>query len=89
VLPALPEKETGSPLREHLVLHTNGNGPLGLHMGPWMLITKDRNNTKQPELYNLADDLAETSDLAAKHPKKVKELAETLKKLQDNGRSRL
>jgi arylsulfatase A-like enzyme len=57
-------------------------------MGPWMLITKDRNNTQQPELYNLAEDLAETKDLAAEYPEKVKELSGVLKKAQDSGRSR-
>jgi arylsulfatase A-like enzyme len=88
MLPALLGKKTDSPLRQHLVLHTNGNGPLGLRMGPWMLITKDRNNTQQPELYNLAEDLAETKDLAAEYPEKVKELSGVLKKAQDSGRSR-
>jgi arylsulfatase A-like enzyme len=88
VLPALLGKKTDGPLRQHLVLHTNGSGPLGLRMGPWMLITKHRSNIKQPELYNLVEDLAETNDLAAKYPEKVKELGEVLKKVQDSGRSR-
>ncbi len=42
----------------------------------------------QVELFNLADDLGETNDLAAKMPDKVKELSELLKEQQEKGRSR-
>ena len=86
--PAFLGKKTNKLMRQSLVLHTNGNGPLGLRMGCLMLITGDRNNTKPAQLYNLAEDLAEANDLAAKYPEKVKELGADLKKLQDNGRSR-
>jgi len=45
-----------------------------VRMGPWKLyVAKDRT-----ELYNLADDLGEKTDLAAKHTERVKELGELL-----------
>lgn len=88
LLPAFLGKAADGPLRPHLVLHSNGKGPLALRMGPWMLVTRNRNNTKQAELYNLAEDLAETNDLAAKLPDKVAELGAVLKKLQTDARSR-
>ncbi len=85
-LPALLGKTAAT--RDHLVLHTNGGGPLGLRSGPWMLITKGRKNATPPELYNVADDLSETRNLANQYPERVKELDDRLKKLQDAGRSR-
>ncbi|MCU0980900.1 MAG: arylsulfatase [Pirellulaceae bacterium] len=40
------------------------------------------------ELYNLAEDLSETTNIAAAHPELVAELAAKLQSLKDNGRSR-
>ena len=85
-LPVLLEQDASA--RDHLVLHTNGGGPLGLRSGPWMLITRNRKNTAQPELYNLSEDLAETKDLAKQSPERVKALSGALTKIQDAGRSR-
>ena len=45
-------------------------------------------NNPQPQLYNLGDDLGETRNLAEQNPEKVKELAASLNKLRDTGRSR-
>ncbi len=41
-----------------------------------------------PQLYNLAFDLSETNNLAAKDPAKVKELSDALEKIRAAGRSR-
>ncbi|MDQ1257746.1 MAG: hypothetical protein QG656_2352, partial [Candidatus Hydrogenedentes bacterium] len=87
-LPVFLGEKTEQPIRDRLVLHTNGDGPLGLRLGPWMLVTHKRNVTKNAELYNLDDDLAETTDLAAKHPDKLNELAAELGRLQNGARSR-
>jgi len=40
------------------------------------------------ELYNLADDLGETTNLAAQHPERVKAMTELLQKIRAEGRSR-
>jgi arylsulfatase A len=45
-------------------------------------------HTQPGELYNLADDLAERSNLYTQQPDKVRELATLLNKYQDEGRSR-
>ncbi|MCX5758585.1 MAG: arylsulfatase [Candidatus Hydrogenedentes bacterium] len=88
VLPALLGKKHGVPVRDHLVLHTNGGGPLGLRSGRWMLITKDRENNQEPELYDLLEDLAETKNVAKQHPEQVKALGEMLNHIQNSGHSR-
>ncbi len=44
--------------------------------GDWKLIRTKRNILpEQYELYNLADDIGETTDLSTKHPERVRELA--------------
>lgn len=88
MLPALLGEETKQPLRDHLVLHTNGKGPLGLRKGPWMLVTRDRANSKETELYNLSDDLSEKNNVARQHPEDVKALSQQLKDIQQKERTR-
>jgi arylsulfatase A-like enzyme len=85
LLPALLAEKPEKPCRPHLVLH-GGGGRLAIRQGPWKLIPGP--GEKGGELYNLADDLAETKDLAAANPEKVKELAALLKQMQEAGRSR-
>jgi len=95
ILPALlGESKTG---RDHIVEHA---GALSLIKGQWKYIepskgpkiNKNTNtemgNDPQPQLYNLADDIGEKRNLADQNPKKVEELADFLKKIRDQGRSR-
>jgi arylsulfatase A-like enzyme len=95
VLPALlGESKSG---RDHIVEHA---GSLSLISGRWKYIEPgsgpriNRNtntelgNDPQPQLYDLADDIGETRNLASRHPEKVTELANLLKKIRDRGRSR-
>jgi arylsulfatase len=51
--------------------HENGRA---VRMGQWKLVAYSRTPDKW-ELYNLAEDLTETKDLAAKYPDRVKEMA--------------
>src|SRR5699024_600213 len=44
--------------------------------------------SSQPQLYNLKKDLGETQNVASKYPKKVKQMAQTLKKIVKTGKSR-
>ena len=90
----LGESKTG---RDHLIEHA---GVLSLRQGPWKYIEAGkvpkkfvRANTESGQasagqLFNLADDLGETKDLAAEQRDKVRELAEQLAKLRSQGRSR-
>ena len=91
VLPALlGEKREG---RDHLV---EQGGPMAIRKGLWKYIPRmNPKKAKNPtpaagagELYNLADDLGEEKNLAAKQPEKVKELSELLRKVREEGRSR-
>jgi len=92
VLGALLE---GKPGRDHAVFHNGGTaGPFAIRQGPWKYLPgaaggADPKSKKKkagaeagPQLYNLADDPAETKNLAAAHPDKVKELAELLAKVR-------
>lgn len=53
-------------------------------------IMKDKNmqtgNSKLPQLYNLKDDIGETNNLATIYPDKVKELADLLTKIEEEGK---
>jgi arylsulfatase A-like enzyme len=70
--------------------------------GDWKLITglgsggfskpkriKPGPDDPQGQLYNLAEDLGETTNLYAKHPEIVARLTTELKKVVDDGRSRM
>jgi len=83
--------------RDHLIEHA---GPLSLIQGDWKYIEPNngpkvnRNvnielgNDPKPQLYNLREDLGEKNNLAEQQPEKVKQMAEALKKLRDDGRTR-
>jgi len=86
-LPALLAEKPDKPCRDQLVMHSGGGG-LAVRKGPWKLIPEPGMMAKGPELYNLEDDLAETTSLADKMPEKVKELAALLKEVREKGRSR-
>jgi arylsulfatase A-like enzyme len=94
LLPALLGE---SPLgRDLLVEHA---AVLALRQGPWKLIEPGRGpevfaNTgtesgqaAAPRLYNLAEDVGETKDVAARHPAKVQELRDRLETIRRQGRS--
>jgi arylsulfatase A-like enzyme len=70
-----------------------GNGIFSIRSGPWKLVKSDGSEknatvkTKHDQLYNLADDLSESKDLAAEHPERVKEMSALLEKIITEGRS--
>jgi len=73
------------PVRDHAV-NCSMSGVPGLRQGPWKLIlapgsggwTKDGDATQPVQLYNLADDLGETNNLAAAKPELVADLRREL-----------
>lgn len=100
VLPALLGQRGQRPIRDHLVVQTNGTAHQAIRQGPWMLIPPPRTagersglagRGKRPargELYNLAEDLAQKTDLAAKYPDKVQAMTGLLDRIRASGRSR-
>jgi arylsulfatase A-like enzyme len=82
------------PVRDHAV-NCSMSGVPGLRQGPWKLIlapgsggwTKDGDATQPVQLYNLADDLGETKNLAADQPERVAEMKSLLDRLIADGRS--
>ena len=83
--------------RDHLVEQA---GVLALRQGSWKFIEPGRGpgilaNTatetgqaSEAQLYNLADDIGETNNLALQHPQRVKELSDLLQRIRSDGRSR-
>lgn len=95
VLPALlGESRQG---RDHLIEQA---AVLSLRQGPWKLIEPGKapkvfantgiasGQSPQAQLYNLADDLGETKNVAAQHPERVKEMRALLQKIRGVSRSR-
>jgi arylsulfatase A-like enzyme len=64
------------------VEHARG---FALRQGDWKYI-EPSNAGGQPQLYDLANDLAEQHNLAKQRPAKVDELAERLDKIRKSGR---
>jgi arylsulfatase A-like enzyme len=94
ILPALLGEKLDKPCRDHLV---EQGSALALRKGSWKLIPaapagkgkkgKGR-GPKSAELYNLADDLSETKNVADQHPEIVKEMTALLQTVHEKGRSR-
>lgn len=93
ILPALLGQQGAKPCRDHLVEHGN---VLAIRKGPWKLIPAGGPRGKQgkgrgpktAELYNLAEDIGETKNVADQHPKIVKDMAALLQRIRQDGRSR-
>jgi arylsulfatase A-like enzyme len=78
LLPHLEGKKTGPP---HEALYWRFGRQMAVRAGDWKLVRPDRalkgeygDIATEPMLFNLADDVGEKNDLAAKHPERVKEL---------------
>lgn len=87
-------KGDDKPIRENAVSTSSGGTP-ALRSGSWKFIPAPGSggwgtggDQSQPiQLYNLADDLGETKNLAAAMPEKVSEMKSLLEKLITDGRS--
>jgi arylsulfatase A-like enzyme len=83
--------------REHLVEQATS---LSLRIGKWKYIEPNRGvkvsaytnvemgHDPNGQLYDLANDLGETRNLAAQHPDKDKEMSARIQKIRQDGRSR-
>jgi arylsulfatase A-like enzyme len=79
LLPVL--RGTATSVRQYAI-STAANGTQSLRDGPWKLVCLN-----PPQLYHLADDLAEKTDLAARHPERVQTMLAVRNRLIDEGRS--
>ena len=80
LLPVITGEGEVAP-RDHLIWEFAGyGGQQAIRMGKWKGVVQKTNkgNTKL-ELYNLEKDRSETKDVAAKHPKIVKQMTELLR----------
>lgn len=100
LVPALTGRKPATPVRE-AVVHHSSQGLFAIRKGPWKLaLGRGSGGFTEPisiqpapgeptgELYNLADDPAETRNLWAAQPKIVQELNALLENYQRDGRSR-
>jgi arylsulfatase A-like enzyme len=92
VLSELLGEPVTKPGRDHLV---EQGRVLALREGPWKFIPgtngKQGKKSKSPaamELYHLANDLGETTNLAEAEPKRVKSMSARLESIQSASRSR-
>jgi arylsulfatase A-like enzyme len=88
ILPALLAEKPARPCRETLTMQGRG---VSVRKGNWKLIPAGQppgGKARPAELYDLAADLSEATNLAEKHPDKVKELTALLADLRTSGRSR-
>ncbi len=98
-LALLLDEASAEPIRQEVVLHTL-SGTYIVRRGPWKAIfglgsggftpphvIKPQDGEPPGQLYNLADDPRETTNLWATHPKIVAELSARLAQYQQSGRS--
>lgn len=100
-LPALlAEQPEDAQIRDSLVI-ASGNGTMTIRSGPWKLITglgsggfskpnriKPKPGDPKGQLYNLDDDLGETTNLYQAKPQIVEKLTAQLTRIRESGRSR-
>ena len=100
LLPAMLSKPLGRPIRDSVV-HHSGSGMFALRSGEWKLafglgsggFTRPVHLAPKPggpagQLYNLATDRQETTNVYAQHPEIVRSLTEKLERIRRTGRSR-
>lgn len=83
LLPLLRGVATTSPFRPPLLVQADAATDLALRRGPMKLIT----GRGGPQLYDLAADPKETTDLAPARPEVVAEMTEMIARLKANGRA--
>ncbi len=98
-LPALLGEAGGEGGRADMIVHS-ADGVFAIRKGPWKWIEGEpvddvkpgarqaRAVEYRPQLYNVADDPAETRDVSAAHPDVVRELAALLQRYRNGGYSR-
>ncbi|WP_395741891.1 arylsulfatase [Prosthecobacter sp.] len=98
-LPAFLGTKDAAPTRDHMFIHSS-DGVFAIRKGPWKWIEgvpvsdmklgarKAHASQFKPQLYNVKEDPAETTDVSAQHPEVVKELSALVNRYRDGGYSR-
>jgi arylsulfatase A-like enzyme len=68
------------PIHDYMVFGENKDH-LAIRQGPWKLFPKQTGG-KEAQLYNLAEDISESKNLAHEHPEKVRELEALLESVR-------
>lgn len=100
LLPALLGEKSARPMRDAIVNHS-GNGVFAIRQGSWKLVrglgsggftqpasVQPTSDGPQGQLYNLAQDIAETNNLYQEKPEIVARLSTLLEKYRREDRSR-
>jgi hypothetical protein len=101
-LPALLDEERSGPLRSATV-HHSGSGTFAIRQRNWKLVegnlgsggfTDPKVVSPEPDgprgqLYDLAADIGETTNVYAEYPEIVEKLRAKLEEIKSNGRSRI
>jgi arylsulfatase A len=100
LLPAILSQPLARPIRD-AVVHHSGSGMFALRSGEWKLafglgsggftqpaFRKPKSGEPAGQLYNLATDRQETTNVYAQHPEIVRTLTEKLERIRRTGRSR-
>jgi arylsulfatase A-like enzyme len=76
--------EKGNDLNRNYMLYTKGTEVYGIRKGDWKYLPfggdKNADATHKPELFNLKEDVSETTNVFEKYPNIVKELASEMDK---------
>ncbi len=75
LIPFLSGEMTSAP-HEHLFWRSGGGDPMAVRAGDWKWV---RLRDGKPQLYNLARDISETTDLAEQEPAKAAELQQAVR----------
>ena len=98
-LPAFLGTKDAAPTRDHMFIHSS-DGVFAIRTGPWKWIEgipvsdiklgarKAHATQFKPQLYNVKEDPAETTDVSAQNPEVVKELSALVNRYRDGGYSR-
>ena len=98
-LPAFLGTQDAAPTRDHMFIHSS-DGVFAIRKGSWKWIEgipvsdiklgarKAHATQFKPQLYNVKEDPAETTDVSAQHPEVVKELSALVNRYRDGGYSR-
>lgn len=82
-LPALTE--TSTPSKRLPMIHHDSKGRFAIRDGEWKLVMESKSAKDKRELYNLADDPSETTDLIGEHPKIEARLVDALTEIVRSG----
>jgi len=77
---ALPSLLGNDPTGDPLIVEESGQ-LLALRKGPWKWVLGNKRKPR-PRLYNLDEEVGETTDVAAEHPEVAKEMAATLEQIR-------